>query len=90
VQLVDLLDFFPDEYEWSPLHIAVRRGVPEIVQLLLKSGANINYSTPASKTTPLTLCCEYVNLEIATILLNELPSNLTQGSRLSRFFYSLY
>lgn len=69
-------EFFPPEFEWTPLHIAVKRGDPEVVEMLLKYGANVNACTAVTKVTPLMLSCEYINDEIVALLLELHPVNL--------------
>lgn len=39
------IDYAVNEYKWTPLHIAARRGVYEGVKLLLDYGANVNALT---------------------------------------------
>ncbi len=54
----------------SPLHSAVERGQPEMVELLLESGANPNPVSAADSTdSPVNLALEYCKTGIADVLL---------------------
>ncbi|KNC48366.1 ankyrin [Thecamonas trahens ATCC 50062] len=40
----------PDEYGWTPLHLAVANNHPRIIDSLLNAGAAVNATTPSNET----------------------------------------
>lgn len=63
-------------YSSSPLHAAVKNGNKDIVELLLKEGADVNAPGPY-KMTPLHMAAKYGQLDIAELLLkNKADPNL--------------
>uniref|UniRef100_A0A1B6C1D9 Uncharacterized protein n=1 Tax=Clastoptera arizonana TaxID=38151 RepID=A0A1B6C1D9_9HEMI len=62
---------------YTPLHFASRKNNPEIIKLLLKTGANIDART-SSGETPLSLAVEHCQVENVKMLINYKPDvNIT-------------
>nr|GAT54196.1 predicted protein [Mycena chlorophos] len=58
-----------DEYGQTPLHLAACNGHPEVVQMLLKAGADQNLRTYDSKRTVLHVAAIYGHKKVVQILL---------------------
>ncbi len=54
----------------NALHVAARYGDPQLIDVLLKKGLDINATTP-KKWTPLHLACRWSKSENATFLINQ-------------------
>lgn len=59
----------PDKSGYTPLHYAVRSGSEELVECLLKGGANINAQTRGGKSTALHRACNRGRPEIVQLLI---------------------
>lgn len=64
----------------TPLHIAARRGSPELVSLLLEKGANVN-AQDSSSVTPLHLAARTGNLAVAEELIKHRADVNARGYR---------
>jgi len=60
----------------APLHVVCERGFTDIVQLLLKSNANVN-TKMNDGTTPIMLACQNGHLSIVQMLISAGPCDLT-------------
>ena len=58
-----------DNFLWTPLHLACHVGDPEIVQLLLKSGAKVNKVETLNKATPIMKAIESKSLEVVKLMI---------------------
>ncbi len=61
--------FLPSQGNWTPLHYAAEKGYTDIVELLLKKGANPNIKTNKDGKTPLSIARESGNRQIIELLI---------------------
>lgn len=61
-----------DTSGFTPLHYAVRGASYELVECLLKAGANVNAQTKAGKATALHRACSKARPDIVKLLLSRL------------------
>lgn len=59
-----------DQYGYSPLHYACRNGNLEMVELMLKHGAEVNKLTKSTRATPLHRACYAGQNQIVRLLLS--------------------
>ena len=57
-------------FDWTPLHYAIDQGHINVVNFLIKNGANINAKTK-SNSNPLHFASQNGNLEIVTLLVEK-------------------
>lgn len=72
----------------TPLMIAVSYGQLEIITILIKNGANVNYQDPIQGCSPLMLACFKNNIEVVRLLLNAY-ANPTIKNKLNATAYDL-
>ena len=61
----------PDKSGFTPLHYAVRSASKELVECLLKAGADVNAQTKAGKATALHRACNRGRPEIVELLISK-------------------
>ena len=76
----------PNDRGWTPLHQAAYRNDPEMVELLLASGARVDLSAHGDGGTPLSVALFWGNTEAAGLLAVNgiLPENLRNVAALGR------